>query len=342
LCLLFARREFENKKKFKEHLKKWKIKYIPWEYYNTTELDSEKYEELIVNYWKKIVIQIPESWLWKGTFFIDQQTEWNILVQQLKSKKIQWITISKYISGESASIICCNTKYWTLSTSIQKQIIDHPELINREQWDGIFCWHDRSSARYGNAIKEQTTQLGEKIGWKMYELWYKWIFGLDIIIEENSGDVFPIECNARFTGAFPMISLLDIQEKIIPMDAIHILEHANVPYTIDFNRLNKQYKRDKQWSHIVIRNTKKHTITLVKKLESGVYQIKRWLIQYQFPWDTYQEITNTNQIVITNRIAKIWDTISNFTWVSNICTILFPTSPHHIKEIIKFIYDHFS
>ena len=134
---------------------------------------------------------------------------------------------------------------------------------------------------------------------------------------------------------------MDVKDNIIPIDIIHILEMSDTPYESNFTELNNNYNRKKEWSHIIIKNVKKHWIKLIKELKAWIYTTKNWKIEFLWPWYHYQEIDHKNQVIITNRIPILWDIIQWYAWVSRICSVLFPHSPHHIKEIVSYVYDHF-
>jgi len=68
---------------------------------------------------------------------------------------------------------------------------------------------------------------------------------LDLLIDKLHDTVYVLECNSRYTLALPMLSMLDMQNTTIPMDVFHLLEHLNMEYTIDFDKMNQAYKKQK-------------------------------------------------------------------------------------------------
>lgn len=81
---------------------------------------------------------------------------------------------------------------------------------------------------------------------------YKGILGIDFLISRDQKQVYPLECNPRFTGAFPMLSQLQLWHNIIPMDVFHMLEFLDLPYEMDAASLNARYEEPIRGSHIIL------------------------------------------------------------------------------------------
>ncbi len=323
------RNQYENKKIFREILTNIWITPISWENIDIETFLKKGYTYRKSLYWKKIVLQIPEitkgggSW----TIFINNEKELNdfkeiIKDKVFKNKIIASINITKYIWWESISIIGCTTKRWTLTNCVQTQIIDIPEVINTTKWSWLFCWHDRSFKHYSKKIQEKADKITQKIGNDMYQKWYKGIFWLDLITNKN--EIYVVECNSRYTWAMPMLSMLDIKNNTIPMDAFHILEHLNIPYTINFDAINKTYKKKKEGSHIILSNREEHNITCKKQIKSWIYICKEWELIFQREWYDYNKIQNNNEFIITDGNPRKWQIIKWYKESCRICRIMFP------------------
>ncbi len=340
--------EFENKKTFREHLKSRDVKLIPWKNISLEDFSHITYEEVKKDYGSKIVLQLPDilKWWWKSTIFINNLEDRlaahkKIMTGEFKGIKVYSVNITKFITWESSSITCCNTKYWTFCTNIQKQLIDIPEAINTTKWSWLFCWHDWSSCDYTTEVEQQAQDLGKKIGEKMSQMGYKWIFGLDIIIDDETGEVYPIECNARFTGAFPMISDIDLRDWVIPMDILHICELLEIEYTINNKELQKDYRRKKEGSHIIISNKKEESIICTKDMKTGIYQIDWEQISFVKKASSYKDFTDDNQFLIIDGNPSLWKVIYWYKKESRIAHVLFPKGIHSLDMINNFIQGHF-
>ncbi len=347
---------FENKKEFRTILAAIGIPPIPWENILLTTFQKKKYAYFQRKYWTKFVIQLPDITNWWGlwTFFIHDSEGFIAFQKRIsswtyKNKIIHSINITTFINGTSSSIIWCATKYGTLSSSIQTQLIDIPEAIHLKKWSWLFCGHDRSYKHFSQSIQKQASSIAEKLWTYMYKHWYKGIFWLDLLIDEQQDKIYVVECNARYTWAFPMISLLDIQKWVPPMDTFHLLEHMNIPYTVDFKKINKQYKYKKKGSHIILSNKEEQEIVCKKDLLPGVYTFKGNHLSYKRPGIWYSDLKQSDEFIIIDGNPKKWEKIRAFNELSRFCHLLFPgkiattenTLTKKTKNIINHIYTTF-
>lgn len=348
-----VRAPYENKKTFREILTTIWVNPILWENVDIEIFLKKEYSYWKKKYGKKIVIQIPEitkGW-WSWTIFITNKKELDIFKRNIKNKIfknkiIETINITKYIQWISTSIIWCATKYGTLTNCVQTQVIDIPEVINTKKWSWLFCGHDRSFKHYNKEIQKKADDIAKKIWTHMYSNGYKWIFWLDLIIDEKEKNVYIVECNSRYTGAFPMLSMIDEKQWNIPMDIFHLLEHLNINYTIDFNKIDLSYKNKKEWSHIILSNKDEESLICKREVKSWIYTIKGENLTYKREWNEYKDIKKTNEFIITDGNPKKWQIIKGYKESCRICHLLFPwkilkkdlTIKNSTKKIIDIIY----
>lgn len=346
------RKIYENKKKFREILKEIWITPIVGKNVDIDYFLDSSYKERSALYGDSLVIQFPDiiKWGGSGTLFIHNKEDFflcqkSIAFKTYRSKKINSVNVTKFITGISTSSIGCATKYGTFTSTIQTQIIDIPDVISNKKWSWLFCWHDRSFKKYSPIIQQKSDIIMQKIWNHMYKNWYKWIFWLDLIIDE-ADEVYVIECNSRYTLAMPMLSMLHIQNNCIPMDAFHLLEHLNLEYTVDFNKINQSYKKDIYGSHIILSNTWDSPILCKKELASGVYLYKNNELLFQRPWYQYSDIHHDDEFIITDGNPRKWQIIKWYKESCKICHLLFPIAiladsknlQWPIKKIIQTIY----
>lgn len=351
------RDRYENKKEFREILASIWVETISWENMNYDDFMVKNYDFFSQKYWNKIVIQLPDITIWWGlwTIFINSNEDFikfkeKIAKQSYKNTKINSLNVTKFITWISSSITWCATKFWTLSTKIQTQVIDIPEVISLKKWNWVFCWHDWSFKKYSDTVNKKASEMIEKIWNFMYQNWYKWIFGLDLIVNEEEEQVYIVECNSRYTWAFPMISFIDLKNSIIPMDAFHIMEFLWIDYEIDFDKINSSYKYDKSWSHIILSNKNDDEITIKKDLIPWVYSFTWTEISYLREWIWYSDINSENEFIIIDWNPSSGEKI-RWAWeLSRFCHLLFPfsiienenTLNEKAKTIINIIYKQYT
>jgi hypothetical protein len=143
--------------------------------------------------------------------------------------------------------------------------------------------------------------IARKLGKFMAKRGFLGVFGIDLAIGD-SGDVWPVECNSRFTGAFPLYSMMQMEDNEIPMEVFHFLEFLKIPYEIDFDKIQRSYYGKKPpVSHLVIHNLLRKWVEVQGEVKSGVYKIDRGKVEWLRGGFTTFDIENgAHEFVLTN------------------------------------------
>jgi formate-dependent phosphoribosylglycinamide formyltransferase (GAR transformylase) len=345
---------FENKANFRKVMAKVRIKPIVGKTFEFEEFKSKNYKFFRKKYGPKFVIQLPDFMLGggKGTLFINKEKDFKKLKMQIKEgkfhgKALTVVNVTKFIEGLSCSVVCCATKYGTLVSKIQRQIIDIPQIISPKKGNGLFCGHV-FGPEFSPQIVKQSQEIAQKLGKYMYKSGYEGIFGIDLIVNKRENKVYPVECNARYTGAFPMLSMIHLKYKIIPMDLFHFLEFLNIPYKINVVQLNKMYQSPISGSHIILSNTNGHSSKVKKELEVGVYNFNPKNKKFVFKKEAifYDDLENDNDFILVDGVPKKGTEIKKWSRLARICHVLFLgnilQSNGHLKDknlkIVRSIY----
>jgi hypothetical protein len=160
-------------------------------------------------------------------------------------------SLRAFVDGIPVSMTLCLTKQGLLFTRLQRQLIDLPYCRHIPE-DGVFCGHVWAETPWPRTVAEDARNQAQKIGAYLAALGHKGIFGIDFIIEKGEGRLYPVEINPRFTGAFPMLSMLHIKNHLAPLEAFHVLEFLGEPYQVDLEELNAHYWRPLEGSHLLL------------------------------------------------------------------------------------------
>ena len=93
------------------------------------------------------------------------------------------------------------------------------------------------------------------------------------MVVDEAGRVWPVECNSRYTGAFPMYTMMQINNKEIPLDVWHLLEWLGVDYEMDIDEVQKLGRGEKQGAQLLLHNLERKTVTATKTVKAGMYRI---------------------------------------------------------------------
>lgn len=198
------------------------------------------------------------------------------------------VQISKFTRGDTVSMVACATRYGTLTGPLQQQLIDIPESLGNVAGRGVFVGHDWGLRPWGDVAERESERILTTLGDYLYAQGYRGIFGVDLIVDGETKTVYPLECNPRYTGSFPIVSLLMLQYKLPPLDFFHLTEHLDIPLRIDKEALNRALKFRSSASHILL--TVKGVTRMPIDLPAGVYHLNdrdeiRFVRPGIVPWD---------------------------------------------------------
>lgn len=279
---------------------------IPGDMYPINDVYVHNYK-----YWAKkidsrLVIQLPDirQGGGRGTFFVKSMFDYQRLQDRLKGGtwrgiKLKTFSIYKYMEGIPASLTLCLTRHGILFSGLQRQLIDLPYCHDIPE-DGVFCGHSWGGAPWPSDIQDEAIRQARLIGEVFSGLGYRGILGIDFLITKDTKQVYPVECNPRFTGAFPMLSLLHLRDHLIPMDVFHMLEFLDVPYQIDPVSLNSKYMASVKGSHIILFTLPGAALRGRKEPDAGLYEFDPDTGRISFlQWGSdYGDIQNERQFII--------------------------------------------
>jgi len=254
----------------------------------------------------ELVVQFPEirQGGGRGTFFVKSDLDYQRLGRILKEGtwrgiEIQSIAIHKFVDGIPASLALCLTRHGILFSGLQRQLIDLPYCGDMSE-NGIFCGHSWGEPAWASHVQAEAVHQARSIGEYLAGIGYKGILGIDFLISHDNKQVYPLECNPRFTGAFPMLSQLQLGHNIIPMDVFHMLEFLDLPYDMDPASLNARYAEAIKGSHIILFRGSNALLTGGGLREAGLYERdpESEGINFVDAASDYREIRNERQFII--------------------------------------------
>ena len=253
------------------------------------------------------VIQLPEIERGggRGTFFVRSEGDYRRLQDRLAENRwrdtnLETISVHKFLEGIPSSVVVCVTRHGTLVSALQRQLLDLPYCEGFAE-NGVFCGHAWGGLEWTEQVRRSAFKQACRIGDNLGSLGYKGILGIDFIVQQKSGKVYPIEINPRLTGALPMLSLLHLQEGVIPMEAFHMLEFLDIPYRMDRDALNKHYSETVTGSHLLLfRPPAPKTRGAI--VRPGLYEYSPLKQGFHFVKETmaYQDIGNENRFILTD------------------------------------------
>jgi len=293
---------------FKRLAHELKLPLIPGDIHPVEVIHTRDYAHWERALGSRFVAQLPEivQGGGKGTFFINSPSEYVMLRERLKENAwrgavLKSVSMHRFVEGIPVSMALCLTKHGLLLTGLQKQLIDLPYCRSLTE-DGVFCGHVWDDTPWPLSVTQKARKQALIIGEYLDSLGYKGILGIDFLIDKWHEQVYPLEINPRFTGAFPMLSLLHLKDKVIPMEVFHILEFLDVPYRVDVEELNAIYAGSVVGSHVLLFILSQRNTNTIDLPSAGLYEYdpdKGKICFVKGAFD-YREIKNKCQFIITD------------------------------------------
>lgn len=291
---------------FRRMAKQLKLNRVPGDIYPLKDFFAFDYAYWAQKIAPKFVVQFPEirQGGGRGTFFVRSDLDYQRVQKILKEGtwrgiEIETTAIHKFVDGIPASLALCLTRHGILFSGLQRQLIDLPYCGDISE-NGIFCGHSWGETAWPSHVQAEAVRQARLIGEYLAEMGYKGILGIDFLISHDKKQVYPLECNPRFTGAFPMLSQLQLWHNIIPMEVFHMLEFLDLPYEMDPTSLNARYEAAIRGSHIILFGGSNALLTGDGLPEAGLYERdpESGRIYFVDGASDYREIRNERQFII--------------------------------------------
>lgn len=300
----WIRKPLEDKKVFREEAVKAGIQIPAGVNLNLSELTEHKWDQLKQQYGEKLVFQLTDysTGGGQGTFFVDNREDWDRFWEFTNSperqKELKFVNVCRRLPGRPASITGCATKYGVVTGLLQTQIIDQPELVGFRGRSGVWLGHDWN-VRFSETAQRNAEELCQKWGRHIYQKDYKGIFGLDVVVNDRD-EITAIECNSRYTGAFPVYTMLQLSQGEMPLDVWHLLEWLGVDYEMDIEEVQKISRQPKNGAHIIMHNLAEKTVKVTGRVQAGVYRNNKYLR----PGFSLLDIKSDDEFVLCDRIPN--------------------------------------
>jgi hypothetical protein len=198
-------------------------------------LDPAAYRRWRRRWGPALVVQIPDFPRGGGrsTFFVNSAEELARLAVRLgagrhRGHAVGSLLVSPLVTGPSLSMVGCVGPWGVLLSPLQTQLLDLPELLAPGR-EGRFCGHQWGAPAYPDHVERAAGDLCRWVGGALADEGYGGIFGVDFALDEDTQQLYALECNPRYTGALPTLTLLQAAAGHPPLEAFHLLALLGSP-----------------------------------------------------------------------------------------------------------------
>jgi hypothetical protein len=263
------RTRFEEKKSFNKEVFDAQCSRIESEIFK--KISKEKFKNWQKKWGEKLVIQKLHGIFGAGTgtCFCSTLKEYQEFVE---GESEQEYKVAPFVEGESVSVVGVITDKGCLFSFPQEQLIDVVEVLPGHDFGGVFCGHQWGGLELDEALRSTVFAECLKFAEHMRLAGYRGIFGLDLIVNLEKSLIYIIECNARYTAAFPMISMLQERAELVPFEAIHIGQYLGLDIDLDWKRERKNYfKPLGGGSQLILRSPRGKCLKVCGEVVPGIY-----------------------------------------------------------------------
>jgi hypothetical protein len=273
------RARWENKLWFRTRFRDARLSLPPWEVFPMEELSPRTYRTLHGRWGSHLVVQIPDFPRGGGrsTFFVGHEEEMDALGAQLahghhRGHSFQEVLVSSLIEGPSLSIEGCVTPWGVLISPLQIQLVDLEDLLP-SGLGGRFCGHQWGAPDFPPEVEDAAREMVQRVGDGLMTEGYRGIFGLDLALDQRTGRLYALECNPRYTGAFPALTILQLSKGLPPLEAFHLLAWLGSDRPVPVAALNDARARLPAASQLLLFHRGSSSQQVYGSLPAGRY---RW------------------------------------------------------------------
>ena len=295
-----------HKEGFRKLLKQLSISFLGNNTLTVPQLLNKPYEQLYQQWKGSVVIQAADYEISGGTFFVHNEEDLKNVQDKFLNDprfvRVNTVKATRFVKGNALSMLGCVTSKGILTGSLQLQLIDVPESLHGHPATGCFFGHDWGFKNWSDKTEKEAQVAVEKIGNWLANQGYKGIFGIDFMHETETDQIYPLECNPRFTGAIPVFSFLNIMAGAPPIDFFTLAEFLKIGVDFDFDSVNAAWKNNIPAAHIALTPLGLETMNI--DIKAGIYTYLEDTHQLRFlrPGAFLHELQNDKEFIIIDQI----------------------------------------
>jgi len=296
---------------------------VPWKQFQKENFSSFSYTQTPPFTVQRVY---SETGLEQSPFFITEQDDWEDMMLALSlNENFPEVQVTPVLHGLSLFMAGCVTHKGILTSALQLQLIDVPEVLHGQPKAGLLMGSDLAHCSWDNDTEIKGQQIVELIGEHLSKKGYRGLFGITFLYEEGTKQLFAVDCIPQYPEDLHLYSLTVFsQGEVPPMDFFHITELLGKKEEFDFEAVNFGLKKRASLSHIFLLREGIEKMNL--PLGPGIYSFTEsakelsFLRKQVFPW----ELANNKEFLMLDSMPRLGKpTIDN---VPSLFKLIFPRS----------------
>ena len=217
-----------------------------------------------------LVLQAAYGDSGKTTFFVSSEKDWTKCASKVKGQEIK---IMKRIDHIPVTLEAVATRLGTIVGPIMTDITGFAELT---PYKGGWCGNDASSKIIDQQTRNTIQSMSRAMGDCLYKEGFKGVFCLDFLIDKDNGKVYLGEINPRISGITALTNLVTSKYGGVPLFLFHLLEFADVDYSVDIEQIQLRWLEYDTWSQLFMKQTEDKYELITKAPSSGIWNINSY------------------------------------------------------------------
>jgi hypothetical protein len=223
-----------------------------------------------------LVVQLPYGDSGATTFFISHENDFLPHAARITAQPV--VKIMRRIRCRQLTIEGCVTRRGTLAGPLETELVGFSELT---PFNGGWCGNEVFSAQESTLltadIRRQAQQAALALGAELRQTGYRGCFGLDFLLDQDTGALYLGEMNPRITGATPMTSQAMLEAESAPLLLFHLLEWFGADYELDVTAFNQHWLRAEHlssWSQLILEQLDDTNDIVTTAPQTGLWQMQ--------------------------------------------------------------------
>ena len=223
-----------------------------------------------------LVVQLPLGDSGATTFFISSESDYRPHADEIAASPE--VKVMKRIRCRQTTIEGCVTRRGTLAGPLMTELVGYPELTPfAGGWCGNEVFAGDASTLISPDVRRQAGRAVVAMGEQLREEGYWGSFGLDFLLDQDSGALYLGEMNPRITGASPLTNQAARDQHQPPLLLFHLLEWLGIDFAFDIDEYNERWIEAgpaPNWSQLIIDNIRDEPAIMNKVPLSGIWQMQ--------------------------------------------------------------------
>jgi glutathione synthase/RimK-type ligase-like ATP-grasp enzyme len=242
-----------------------------------------------------VVVQLPYGDSGTTTFFISTEADFHPYARQIAAQPT--VKIMQRIRCRPLTIEGCVTRHGTFVGPLMTEMIGFGDLTPyRGGWCGNEVFGEGEFRVLSPEIRRQAQRATVAIGAHLRQVGYWGYFGLDFLLDQDTGALYLGELNPRITGATSLTSQAALDQDEVPLLLFHLLEWLGVEYAVDVAQFNQRWVQAEQitsWSQMILEHTAETIDMVTQAPPSGIWHMAEdGTVQFARPAFHLQALTN--------------------------------------------------